>query len=539
MTSFSKSVWFYALFGACFGALFPILALFMTIREQDMTWSLQNIKLLHQNNSLFFIIDSAPLVLGAVFAVIGVFTKNQIEYLATLSELERNLRDNYYNASHKFTLRKLRITYVSLFFVVGTMIVGGLFLVMNNCYHDTNKLNLFREVQSMYGILGDSSVDAPEQMQHEYKRISSLYNLNAYPEIKTELDLLYAQSLEATSFTGVDYNAALANMSAFHVDFYKQHKENQMFVSVSCGVLVLVIISLLVFTHFYFFAPNFLLLQKAIIENTAARHLIQKQANELQLAKDENDEILKQLRLNLSTAEHIRDVLKVYKKPLPEIFGEVFHIDKPMQTLSGDYIWYNERSKDVKTMILGDCVGHGVAGTLLSTLYEEFIEQIEPLGLSPDAFIVELDDRIKSHLSHLDGLDQFTCEVGVVVLDKSKKKAWFSGSNTDLIVVNGKCETYKSQRFSIGSYKNQERPFCYEIDLHAGDWLVMYSDGYKNLINNQHQRMGITNAHNLLLQCKSDSGEQYQVQLENEINSFLSGAKSYDDMTIVGIKIPE
>lgn len=537
MKFLSKSVGFYILFGAFFGAIFPILALFITLREQDMTWSLENIAALHSQNSLFFIIDSAPIVLGSIFAVIGVLTKNQVSYLADLSELERNLRDEHYNASHKYTLRKLRVTYVTLFFVVGTMIVSGLFLVMTNCYHDTNKLNLFKEVQGLYAILSDNSVEAPQKMKEEYQRITELYNVNAYPQLQNELDLLYQHSLESKTFTAIDYKAALTNMSLFHLDFYKQHKENQLIVSVTCGVLVLIIISLLVFTHFYFFAPNFLLLQKAIIENTAARHLIQKQANELQIAKDENDEILKQLHLNLSTAEHIRDVLKVYKKPLPEVFGEVFYIDRPMQSLSGDYIWYNERSKDVQTMVLGDCVGHGVAGTLLSSLYEEFIQQIEPLNLPPNEFIIELDNRVKSHLSHLDDLDQFTCEAGVLVMDKTRKKAWFAGSNTDLIVVNGKCETYKSQRFSIGSYKNQEPPHCYEIDLHAGEWLVMYSDGYKNLINSESQRMGMKNGHDLLLKCKSETGQQYRDLLENEIKSFLSGAKSYDDMTIVGIKI--
>jgi serine phosphatase RsbU (regulator of sigma subunit) len=391
----------------------------------------------------------------------------------------------------------------------------------------------------MYSILSDNSAAAPIQMQEEYNRIHKLYNVSIYPQINKELELLYQHSLQSKTFTAIDYKAALSNMSEFHIDFYNQHKENQLAISATCAVFVLIIISLLVFTHFYFFAPNFILLQKAIIENTAARHLIQKQANELQIAKDENEENLKQLRLNLSTAEHIRDVLKVYKKPLPEIFGEVFLIDKPMQSLSGDYIWYNERSKNIQTMVLGDCVGHGVAGTLLSTLYEEFIQQIEPLNLTPDAFIVELDQRVKSHLSHLDSLDQFTCEAGVLVLDKQKKKAWFSGSNTDLIVVNGKCETYKSQRFSIGSHKNQELPICYEIDLHEGDWFVMYSDGYKNLINNKLQRLGINQGHDLLLQCKSETGQQYRAKLENEINSFLSGAKSYDDMTIVGIKITE
>ncbi|MFM1931579.1 MAG: Phosphoserine phosphatase RsbU, partial [Bacteroidota bacterium] len=479
MSKSSHSIWPYIGVGIIFGACFPLLALFITIREHDLLWSWSNVKMLHAENFLFYIIDSAPIVLGAVFAIIGVFSKHQIVYLAELSDLERNLRDESYNAMHKNALRRMRRIYVKMFFVVGTAFLGGLALVMTSCYHDTARLNLFRDIQSLYALLSEESSVAAEQMQLSYDKIVSTYNLADYPELQSQLVSIREQLQTDGRITATDYEAAISHLSEFHLAFYNQHKQNQLIVNVVCGVLVLIVISVFVFSHFYFFAPNFMLLQKAIIENTAARHLIQLQSADLKVSKKDNEENLKQLRLNLSTAESIRNAIRHHRKSISATFGEAFIVDRPLQSLSGDFVWYGEHGQ-YKTLVLGDCVGHGVAGTLLAHLYEEIIEQIAPMNLDPDAFIMEIDSRVKNHLRHSANMDLFTCELGVLKIDTSKKKGCFAGSNTDLIVVNGHCETYKSQRFSVGSHKNQESPVKQYVEFQDGDWVVMYSDGYKN-----------------------------------------------------------
>lgn len=79
----------YALFGIAFGCCFPIIAIFFDLEihlEQAFTW--ENIKALHRNNPIHFIIDSAPLFLGLAFGIAGSKQESVTKLNSTL--LEKN-----------------------------------------------------------------------------------------------------------------------------------------------------------------------------------------------------------------------------------------------------------------------------------------------------------------------------------------------------------------------------------------------------------------------------------------------------------------
>ncbi len=60
------------IYGICFGACFPIGAWVFDLLHNELNFSLNSIQLIHSNNPLHWIIDSAPFVLGVMGYIIGI-----------------------------------------------------------------------------------------------------------------------------------------------------------------------------------------------------------------------------------------------------------------------------------------------------------------------------------------------------------------------------------------------------------------------------------------------------------------------------------
>ncbi|MDG2245403.1 MAG: hypothetical protein P8L71_03500, partial [Flavobacteriales bacterium] len=116
--------------------------------------------------------------------------------------------------------------------------------------------------------------------------------------------------------------------------------------------------------------------------------VLQNDVTELVEAKRENDELLRQLQQNLRTAKVIQKNVSERRELIKEFFGDSFVVNKPLQVLSGDYVWFRKLDENKALLCLGDCVGHGVAGSLLANLYAQFLDEITEEETSPDKILI-------------------------------------------------------------------------------------------------------------------------------------------------------
>lgn len=83
----------YFFYGFLFGLMFPIGALIVEFSIEKIPFSADNIKFLHENNMLLYMIDSAPIFLG-LFALIGGLSKEKsVRLLDTLLKLSGILNE--------------------------------------------------------------------------------------------------------------------------------------------------------------------------------------------------------------------------------------------------------------------------------------------------------------------------------------------------------------------------------------------------------------------------------------------------------------
>jgi len=80
----------YALYGALFGLAFPVLAIAVSLAYGRLPWSLSNIAALHAQQPMMWIIDTAPIFLGAFAALAGL---RQDEVVAERSEVAQRAQE--------------------------------------------------------------------------------------------------------------------------------------------------------------------------------------------------------------------------------------------------------------------------------------------------------------------------------------------------------------------------------------------------------------------------------------------------------------
>ena len=325
-------------------------------------------------------------------------------------------------------------------------------------------------------------------------------------------------------------NVNLADNNLQEQFVYSSSDSDGSMVMVSLLVMVLVL-TFLILSHFLVFAPRYKDLKEGMLENKLAKKMIQDQSRE-------NERLLEQLQLNMDTAKFLQKSINQSVKKMRTFFDQSFIVNRPLQVLSGDFIWFKEISPTKALICLGDCVGHGVAGSLLSSLYMNFLNSISKMQMQPDQLLISMDKMIKDHMELSEySTDDFTCEAGIMLVDKKNRTIDFAGSNTELIIQNGKMDIVKSQRFCVGSNRIQEKPVIQKFELPESTWLVLSTDGFKNMLNEDQKRLGIHGATDFLENCVEEDGVMYGVNLKDKIDAYINNAIRNDDILISGVRI--
>lgn len=97
----------YFFIGTLFGLLFPLGAFIFELQRLDLTWNFHNIRFIHSNNLILYMIDTAPLFLG-LFALLGGISKVRSVHLIARFEhvsqlLNRKIKQVRSDTTHIFT----------------------------------------------------------------------------------------------------------------------------------------------------------------------------------------------------------------------------------------------------------------------------------------------------------------------------------------------------------------------------------------------------------------------------------------------------
>lgn len=302
-----------------------------------------------------------------------------------------------------------------------------------------------------------------------------------------------------------------------------------------------------------------------------------KKANELLTAKNvkisqQNVEITEQKEVievkNRDTMASIRYAQNIQHTILPTnghirmLLPNSFVLFKPKDIVSGDFYWVaslNASSvKGGKAVLFAacDCTGHGVPGALMSMMINPFLnEAVKDKGLSRPADILYhvrkgIIDSLKQKGNmgeQKDGMDAALCKLEYA--NNGTACLQYAGGNNPLYIVRKGEKRLGTSGYElmkipgdkqpVGVQDGKQIPFTnHEIELHKGDTIYIFSDGYVDQFGGPRNKKFMSKRfRNLLISIQNKGMEEQKKHLDKTIKEWMGTENQVDDILVIGVRV--
>lgn len=251
----------------------------------------------------------------------------------------------------------------------------------------------------------------------------------------------------------------------------------------------------------------------------------------------------KRLTDGLAFAQTMQEFMLPKEKELSQAFRDAFVVYSPKDFVGGDFYWFkhiNKNGKDIKALAVVDCMGHGVAGGLLSMIGETQLGQIINEDKVPhaDEVLTQLDAELRKVLirSSTEGHGA-TMDVSLIIADGINNTLEFSGGKLDLVYFkDGNLERIKGTRRSVGSDWNEKVSFeRHHLDLKDVTEIYMFSDGFQDQFDGANERkFGSKQLLELISNTRREDLSSQKKEISQALSDWMRDAEQVDDITLIG-----
>ncbi|MGC9374648.1 MAG: tetratricopeptide repeat protein [Bacteroidales bacterium] len=268
-----------------------------------------------------------------------------------------------------------------------------------------------------------------------------------------------------------------------------------------------------------------------------------KKNKKIRQAKDKLTYQKKQITDSIEYASKIQTAILPPDEFITQLIPEHFIFYKPRDIVSGDFYWVTEKNNKIVIAVV-DCTGHGVPGAFMSMLGVAILNEIVNTDEEQKANTIlnHLRERIKKSL-HQTGKENETkdgMDISLCVLDKTNNILQFAGAYNSLFIISdNQSTTIKGDRMPIGIYRNEKESFTnHEINIHQGDMLYMFTDGYVDQFGGKNKRkFRIAPFRDLLFTIHDKSIDEQKKTLETKFNTWKGSLEQIDDVLVFGFRI--
>lgn len=251
---------------------------------------------------------------------------------------------------------------------------------------------------------------------------------------------------------------------------------------------------------------------------------------------------------SISYAERIQHSIM----PLPEALNEYdiegsFIFNSPLDVVSGDFYWFTQKGKNL-LVACADCTGHGVPGAFMSMIASTTINEVVTKSnddVTPAEILEIIDERIVENLAHntsesgaaKDGLDIALVSINLETLEvitSAARRPIIITKDQEIISIPG-------TKRSIGDVERliRKRSFTNErIQLHRGDNIYMFSDGYSDQFGGpEGDKLKTSKVKRFLRAIHDDDIDEQSLTIQELFTQWKGDYPQIDDVLFIGIKL--
>jgi serine phosphatase RsbU (regulator of sigma subunit) len=222
---------------------------------------------------------------------------------------------------------------------------------------------------------------------------------------------------------------------------------------------------------------------------------------------------------------------------LPKEIPELPHLDiavymKTATEVGGDYYDFSTKYDGSLNIAVGDATGHGMqAGTLVTIIKGLFTSEASKRGILE--FFSDASRTIKD-------INMGRLMMAFSLIKLNGKNLEYSGAGMPPMYIyrkeSNKIDEIDMQGMPLGAMKNFKYNL-YETELIYGDCVLLLSDGYPELANDDNEQIGYERLQNQLLKMANKKPEEIIEYFKNFGSEWVNGKEPDDDVTFVVVKV--
>ncbi|MGB9595957.1 MAG: two-component regulator propeller domain-containing protein [Candidatus Poribacteria bacterium] len=238
------------------------------------------------------------------------------------------------------------------------------------------------------------------------------------------------------------------------------------------------------------------------------------------------------VKKELNEARRMQDSLLPKSAPRIDQF-ELAGISIPAYEVGGDFYDYLILDNELIGIALVDVSGKGLRGAMNAVMAYGMLHEVAKLEAKPHKILSRLNNGLLPLLQE----SMFTA-LNLGILNPKTKQLYYSnaGQTYPIIKRNGIVKGIELGGLPLGILADT----TYEekvIDLHSSDYLIFYTDGLTDAMNEAEEVYGVDRLNELIRNAPSDLSANDMIQyILNDVQKFVGESKQYDDITLIVLR---
>ncbi|MFW5709164.1 MAG: SpoIIE family protein phosphatase [Chloroflexota bacterium] len=207
---------------------------------------------------------------------------------------------------------------------------------------------------------------------------------------------------------------------------------------------------------------------------------------------------------------------------------------RPMQEVAGDFYDFYPLPDGRLALLIADVSGKSISASLFMALSVTMLRVAMSMELSP----AEVLERTNESMIFNQKSRMFTT-VFLAYLDPVSQRliCASAGHNPPFLYreASGECEALTEHGVALGVFRGVKYE-NFEVNMQAGDVLVLYTDGITEIVNVDEIEFGEERLEQIILTHATASADELATKVVKEMNAFAAVQGAYDDETMVILK---
>lgn len=213
---------------------------------------------------------------------------------------------------------------------------------------------------------------------------------------------------------------------------------------------------------------------------------------------------------------------------------DIYATMEPAKEVGGDFYDFFLVDENHIAMVMADVSGKGVPAALFMVIAKTLLKNSAQGGLPPEKVL----EKVNNQLCENNEAEMFvTVWIGIMEISTGKMVCANAGHEYPAIRhAGGEYELLRDKHGFVLAGMEGARYRGYEITLHPGDCIFVYTDGVPEATNAKNELFGTDRMLDALNRGKGKGCQELLGTVRREIEGFVGDAPQFDDITMLSLE---